>query len=96
MDDVDEVGVRCSRTDDGWACDVQVRGVGSETTHHVTVERAVLERLAPGSSDPTALVERSFRFLLEREAKESILRSFDLPLIGRYFPEYEKRIRAGD
>ena len=38
-------------------------------------------------------MRRSFEFLLEREAKESILSRFDLPLIGRYFPEYEKEIR---
>ena len=33
-----------------------------------------------------------FRFLLERESKESILRSFDMPIIAHYFPEYEQRI----
>ena len=38
------------------------------------------------------LVEASFAFLLERETKESILREFDLPVIGRYFPEYEPEI----
>ena len=95
-DDVDEIGVRCTPTDDGWLCDVRIRGGGSETTHRVTVNPAVLDRLAHGSFDPTALVERSFRFLLEREKKESILGSFDLPLIGRYFPEYEQTIREGD
>lgn len=35
----------------------------------------------------------SFRFLLEREPNTSILSSFDLPVIGRYFPEYEREIR---
>ena len=34
----------------------------------------------------------SFRFLLARESKELILRTFDLPVIGRYFPEYERDI----
>ena len=41
---------------------------------------------------PIDLVRRSFAFLLEREPKESILRSFDLPEIGRYFPDYERTI----
>jgi hypothetical protein len=31
--------------------------------------------------------------LLEREPKEAILRSFDLPLIGRYFPQFEVTIQ---
>lgn len=39
------------------------------------------------------LVQTSFEFLLEREAKESILRTFELPVIGRYFPEYEAQIK---
>jgi len=38
------------------------------------------------------LVEASFAFLLEREPKESILRDFDLIVIGRYFPQYEQEI----
>jgi len=38
------------------------------------------------------LIEKSFEFLLERESNTSILRSFDLPVIQRYFPEYERAI----
>jgi hypothetical protein len=33
--------------------------------------------------------------LLEREGNTSILTSFDLPLIGTYFPEYEQEITHG-
>ena len=33
-----------------------------------------------------------FAFLLEREPKESILRSFDVSVIGGYFPEFEREI----
>ncbi|MBL7183234.1 MAG: hypothetical protein ISS50_02165, partial [Anaerolineae bacterium] len=43
-------------------------------------------------ASPEDLVAESFRFLLEREPKESILRSFDLMVIGRYFPEYRREI----
>ena len=34
-----------------------------------------------------------FEFLLAREPKESILPSFEIPVIGRYFPEFEREIR---
>ena len=37
-------------------------------------------------------VERCFAFLLEREPKESILRRFDVSVIARYFPEFERVI----
>jgi hypothetical protein len=38
-------------------------------------------------------VRASFAFLLDHEPKESILRAFDLPIIGRYFPRYEADVR---
>jgi hypothetical protein len=85
---VTRIDVRCEPADEGWSCDVDL-GV---TQHQVRVSRADLDRLAPGATDPTDLVRRSFAFLLEREPPTSILRSFDLPVIGRYFPEYERLI----
>jgi hypothetical protein len=88
-----EVAADCSREADGWSCVVTVGNDPAATVHHVTVSHATLAQLAPRASDPTALVAESFRFLLEREARESILRNFDLPLIGRYFPEYPDEIQ---
>jgi hypothetical protein len=79
----------------GWTCVVMIGGPGTPTRHEVTVTTADLERLAPGTVSPEGLVRRSMMFLLAREPKESILRRFDLPLIGRYFPEYEREIRQG-
>jgi hypothetical protein len=66
-------------------------GVGS-TTHRVTVSPDELERFGAGA-DARALVRESFAFLLEREPKESILGSFGLSVIERYFPEYPDAIR---
>ena len=77
-------------TDDEWLVSVN----GAVVTHHrVRVTKADLGRLSEGRS-PEALLEESFRFLLEREPNTSILNSFDLPLIGHYFPEYEREIRT--
>jgi hypothetical protein len=89
------VTVRChGRREDGWICAVGLREHGIDvSTHRVRVSAADLDRLAPGADDPTALVEASFRFLLERESPGSILRSFELTEIGRYFPDYEREIR---
>jgi hypothetical protein len=90
-----DVGVRCTGSRaEGWTCTVTVRDGGRDlTTHEVRVAPDDLERLAPDAADPVELVERSFRFLLEREPPESILRTFDLAVIGRYFPAYEREIR---
>ncbi len=65
---------------------------GTTTTHTVTVSPAYYEKLTNKSVGPEELVRQSFVFLLDRESNTSILRSFDLPVIGRYFPEYEKTI----
>jgi hypothetical protein len=72
---------------------VTVKERKGETRHRVTLSKADYERLAGSKSSPEALVSESFRFLLEREPKEAILRSFDLTVIGRYFPEYERVIQ---
>jgi hypothetical protein len=66
----------------------------STTTHIVTAAPDYAEKLTQGRVSVETLVARSFDFLLERESNSSILRSFDLPVIGRYFPEYERVIRA--
>jgi hypothetical protein len=89
------IDVTCEPARSGFSCRVTVREGASSTTHHVTVSGSDLARLAPGATDPSDLVRRSFAFLLEREPKESILGRFDLPLIGRYFAEYERAIRQG-
>jgi hypothetical protein len=90
-DRVSKVEVIAAVVGDGWVGRVTVRN-GSETHHRVRVSRADLARIAPGAADPVSLVEASFAFLLERESKESILREFDLTVIGRYFPDYEREI----
>ena len=91
-----DIEVRCEAITGGaWACVVTLDdGDGAPTSHDVTVTTGDLANLAPGATDPEDLVRRSFEFLLEREPKGSILARFDLPLIGRYFPEYERTIRG--
>jgi hypothetical protein len=76
----------------GEEYEVKVGGA-SETLHRVELEEADRKRLAGEQISAERLIEESFRFLLEREPNTSILSKFDLPVIGRYFPEYEQEIR---
>jgi hypothetical protein len=71
--------------------DVTVRDANSESHHHVTIDRKTCERLSGGHT-PEHLLEAAFRFLLDREPKESILARFDVSVIARYFPEYEREL----
>ena len=85
------IKINKSDIETGWIFEVNVLN-GNSTTHSVNLTREYYEHLQLSDTTPTKLVEGSFRFLLEREPKEMILRTFDLKIISRYFPEYEKRI----
>ena len=74
----------------------RVTVLGEETTEHeVTVSEEEIARLGGRFGDPADLVRASFAFLLEREPNTSILPSFELSVIGRYFPDYEREITSG-
>ena len=59
----------------------------------VSVPEGYLEKLGLAAIPPERILEESFRFLLEREPASAILRRFELPVIARYFPEYEREIK---
>ena len=69
---------------------VTVREGGTETTHRVSVPEKLYQELTQSKISKADCIKASFRFLLEREPKESILTRFDLPLISTYFPEFQK------
>jgi hypothetical protein len=85
------VRVRAAARGDDWVCEVTVDHGGQHSQHAVTVREADLERWAGGNSrkDVEDLVARSFDFLLEREPPGSILRTFELSVIQRYFPDFD-------
>lgn len=87
------IEVVCRLTPEGFACDVVVGTDRDATRHTVLVSREDLADLAPGHYDPEELVRASFAFLLEREPREAILHTFELPVIERYFPGYREGIR---
>ena len=86
-----EIIINESKTEIGWAFQVTVSN-GNSTVHNVNLSTKYYEHLELPHVEPNKLVEGSFKFLLEREPKEMILRTFDLQIISRYFPEYEKKI----
>lgn len=87
-----EIQVTGSKAGPGWTFEVTVTEGGRSSRHQVTLSESDFRRLSGGKGTPEDLVRRSFEFLLRREAKESILPRFDLPIISRYFPDYERSI----
>jgi hypothetical protein len=87
--EADKIEVR--RTSGRDAFEVIVRDGEGESRHIVTMAKETHERLAPGDSAEHC-IEAAFRFLLDRESKESILSRFDATVISRYFPEFEREL----
>jgi hypothetical protein len=86
------ITVGCQADRNGWHCEVQIGDDSAATRHRVAVSEEDLVRLAPAGTSVERVVEASFAFLLAREPRESILRSFDLAEISRYFPEYDTEL----
>ena len=86
------IEVRRVTESDPSAFTVVVREGRGETRHEVTMSRATCDRLAGGRHTAERCIEAAFRFLLDREPKESILGRFDVTLISRYFPEFEREL----
>lgn len=82
---------------EGWRCSVRVADRGRTASFDVTA-RDPSGYLPPGAdatneAEIDRLVSETFVFLLEREPVSSILSSFDLAVVTRYFPEYPAEIR---
>ncbi len=86
------IQVRRTGGDDPLEFEVIVREGKGETRHDVTMSRETCERLTAGKHTPERCLEAAFRFLLDREPKESILGRFDVTVISRYFPEFEREL----
>jgi len=73
---------------------VKVEEKGASKEYGVTLEDSYYQDLTQGKITKEELIEKSFRFLLQRESKESILFKFNLKVIKSYFPEFEEAIRG--
>ena len=71
---------------------VHVREGDSRTEYDVTVSAHDLDRLGATYGTAEDFIRACFGFLLEREPRGSILSSFDISVIGGYFPEFERVI----
>ena len=63
------------------------------TTHAVTITDEIHQKLTGGRISKEELLDFSFKFLLDREPNTSIMDTFELTVISRYFPEYENEVR---
>ena len=86
-----DISVARATGGDPLAFDVVVRDGKGESRHVVTMAQGTLDRLASGKKAED-VIEAAFKFLLDREPKEAILKRFDIAVIARYFPEFEQEL----
>jgi len=86
------IEVKTTRTGDPFEFEVTVRKGKGETRHIVTMGKETYQGLTGGRLSPEASVEAAFRFLLDREPKESILQRFDVAVISRFFPDFREKL----
>ena len=63
------------------------------TQHEVIITDDVHQDLTNGQVTKEELLDFSFKFLLDREPNTSILSSFEITVIARYFPEYISTVK---
>lgn len=81
--------VKQTGVEDPLTFTVMVREGAGESRHRVTMSKSTYQKLTKGKVTPERCVQAAFEYLLEREPKESILRTFDITVISRYFPRFE-------
>lgn len=92
MKSVAQITVR--RTCDGPPAEfaVTIEDARGQSRHAVTVGKDTAAAWKAAGHAPEPCLEAAFRFLLEREPKEAILPRFDVSVISRYFPEFEREL----
>jgi len=83
------IDVKQTKEGDPLQFTVTVKEGTGETRHRVSMSNSTYEKLTQGEVSPARCVQAAFEYLLEREPKESILRTFDITVISRYFPGFE-------
>ncbi|MBI2064783.1 MAG: hypothetical protein HYT62_01875 [Candidatus Yanofskybacteria bacterium] len=94
--DEDSDGIRAtevSQREDGWTFLVEVGQGDSLIEYFVDVDKDYWTRLTVRRIEPAELVKATFRFLLEKEQKEVIMKKFNLADVAGHFPNYENEMR---
>ena len=90
-------GIRITETnqsEEGWTFLVELGRGDNLIEYYVDVGREYWTRLTGRRVEPADLVESTFKFLLDKEPKEMIMKKFNLSDVSKSFPQYEGEIKA--
>jgi hypothetical protein len=87
-----EVDVKSESPGPPYVFRVEIKEGTSSSKHRVTLSESSYRELTGGAHSPEECVRLAFRFLLDREPKESILSKFDVDVIEKYFPDFRREM----
>ncbi len=82
-----------NQREEGWTFLVELGHGDSLIEYFVDVDKEFWTRLTSRRIEPADLINVTFKFLLDKEPKELILRKFNLADVGGHYPQYETEIR---
>ena len=89
-------GIRITETnqkEEGWTFLVELGHGDNLVEYYVDVDRDYWTQLTGRRTEPTQLVEATFKFLLDKEPKEMIMKKFNISEVTQFFPRYEQEIK---
>jgi len=93
-EDLDGIRVtEANQSQTGWTFLVELGHGEGLMEYWIEVDKDYWTRLTNRRIEPADLVEATFKFLLEKEPKELILKKFNLADISGHFPNYENEMK---
>lgn len=93
-EDFEEIRVtETNQRDDSWTFLVELGHGEGLIEYWVDVDRDYWTRLTNRRIEPAELVTLTFKFLLDKEPKELILKKFNIADVSGFFPMYERAIK---
>lgn len=93
-EDYDGINItEINQSEDSWTFMVELGHGEGLIEYYVDVDKAYWTRLTNRRVEPAELVAATFKFLLDKESKELILKKFNLADVQGHFPQYENEMR---
>lgn len=93
-EEFDEIRItEAVQREDGWTYLVELGHGEGLIEYLVDVDREYWTRLINRRVEPEKLVEITFKFLLDHQAKETIIKRFNLSDVSGQYPNYENEIK---
>ena len=93
-EDFDDISItETNQSDYGWTFLVELGHGEGLIEYMVDVDRDYWARLTNRRVEPAELIHATFKFLLDKEQKERILKRFNLSDVVANFPNYENEMK---